>query len=114
MKNKSHQLINYKGKYITINELADISGKTYGTIASRIKRYPKHNGELIIAHQRRKQATYKGVTKSIVEWADQFEIATGTLRIRSYQIGIEKAIEFYATNKHLETKKKNTKKKTQK
>ena len=99
---KHRDLINYKGEFITIRELSNISGISYGTIATRADRYPEYTGEQILAHKTRQEVTYKEVTQSVVEWAEQFKIDVGTLRIRGYAIGISEAVAYYAENKHLE------------
>ena len=99
---KHRDLISYKGDFVTGRELATISGLSYGTIATRYNRYPEYTGEQILAHKTRREATYNGVTQSIVEWAEQFNVSTTTLRIKGYAIGIKQAIEYYSTNKHLE------------
>jgi len=101
MFHKPKKLINYKGNDITISELATISGKTYGAIAAACSRHPQLNGDEIIALKSRKEATFKGKTKSLIEWSDDFEVATFTLTKKIRKLGTQEAFEFYSSGQHL-------------
>jgi len=106
--------IEFKGKHLTFSELAKKAGKTYGAIASACRQHPELNGEEIIALKRRKEATFEGKTQSLIEWSDDFEVATSTLAKKIQQLGTQNALKFYATGQHLIHAREKYKPKTKK
>lgn len=114
MKNESAPLINYKGTDITIRELATLSGNTYGKISAARKRHPTLNGEQLLNLKRRKQATYKGITKSHIEWADELNVSITSLRLKIGELGEEKALSFYKNGEHSKHQRKTYRTKNEK
>ncbi len=111
---QSRDLLLYKGSYHTISEVARLSGKTYGAISGAHYRNPKLTGDQIVALKRRKEETYKGVTKSIIAWAESLDVSVSSLRIKSYAVGIERAIEFFGSDEYKNLKRSKHKKRASK
>ena len=103
-RNKRNNIyIEYKGETKMAVEWAEITGISYRLIISRMSK--NLSPEKILTPKKHKQlVTINGITKSLIEWADYFEIDRNVVRSR-YRYGYRGHYLFHKENLRNKTRK---------
>lgn len=104
--NRSNNLkISHNGRTMGVQEWAEVLGKSYECIYSRLKKHPV---DVALSpdfssktHPNSKILTYNGVTKSLSEWAESLGVPKGTLQYRLRVWGTETALSPVKTQEAL-------------